>query len=232
MAAKARCQCAPECKQPPLSQSPFCEHHRIRCPRISPLSGDEPRYRPEKYNKTRRIRDSHNCFAYAFDHLEIPPEEECNEKACPVPFHQPGRRSGYPKWSEVKGKRCPDLISRLRADIHGIETTTFTRKCPKGTSKIALVVDPSEDYHFYRQDSNGYWSHKPGAMPVTNLDATGRLIYDPALATRKYVSKSGDLDYTEFCSYMCAPRRKSLRFKRGGRARSRRMTQRRRASNL
>ena len=218
-----QCQCTPECRSPVLPGMSFCAYHRQQCFRRAPLTGYEPDYKPEKYNRSKRIRESHNCFAYAFDHMDIPSLKECSDTSCPVPFHQPGRKSGYPKWNAVKGKRCPDLIARLRADIHGIQTTTFTRKCPKGTSKIALVVDPHEDYHFYRQDSNGYWSHKPGAMPVTNLDAQGRLIYDPAIASRKYANKSGStLNYTEFCSYLCAPRNKPLRFKRGGATRKRR----------
>lgn len=32
------------------------------------------------------------------------------------------------------------------------------------------------DYHWYRKDSNGYWSHKPGVTPVVNTDASGNLI--------------------------------------------------------
>jgi hypothetical protein len=149
---------------------------------MSPLSGWEPKYDPKKYNKTRKIKDSHNCFAYAFDHIDVSNSPSCTEESCALPFHQPGRASGYPKWSKVKGKRCPDLMSRLFGDVKELKQTTFDKKCPKYTSKIALVVDEDEDYHFYRQDSNGYWSHKPGSTNVTNLDANGKRIYNPELA--------------------------------------------------
>jgi len=212
----ARCQCDPKCKRPPLPSQPFCSVHQISCLRTAPLSGYEPPYAPSRYNKTRRVKDSHNCFAYAFDYIDLPSETECNETTCATPFHQPGTKSGYPKWSKIKGKRCPDLFARLRADIPGIKMSSFTRKCPRGTSKIAVVVDPKEDYHFYRQDADGYWSHKPGGTRVRRTDAKGHLIYDPSLAARDYVEGSSHLNYSRFCGYMCAPRTKTLKFKRGG----------------
>lgn len=218
-ALRPRCQCDPSCKNMPLPRLPFCKKHIYTCNKKSPLTGYEPAYNPSRYNKTRRIRNSHNCFAYAFDYMEVPSEKECNEKYCNTRFHQPGIQSGYPKWRHVKMKQCPDLVSRLRGDIPGIINTTFEEKCPPHTSKIALVVDPKEDYHFYRQDKNGLWSHKPGATHVTNLDATKRLIYNPELASRYY--DNGRLDYSSFCTYMCAPKTKTFKFKRGGRRRSR-----------
>ena len=214
MAVKPHCQCIKSCKNPPLEGSPFCKEHIKFCPRIAPLTGSETRFDPRKFNKTRRIKQSHNCFAYAFDHIELPPLDKCNEKYCMVPYHQPGRKSGYPKWSKVKTRSCPDLLARLHGDVKGLTHSTFEKKCPRGTSKIALVADEDEDYHFYRQDSNGYWSHKPGATDVTRLDATGRPIYDVELAARKY-EKTG-LDYDKFCSYLCVPRKTRHRFKRGG----------------
>ena len=46
---------------------------------------------------------------------------------------------------------------------------------------------PSERvYHWYREDKGGYWSHKPGITPVTNIDASGRLISNPAKANHNY----------------------------------------------
>jgi hypothetical protein len=199
----------------------------------APLSGYETTYNPSRYNGKFAVKDSHNCFAYAFNVMDMPPAEICNEKACNVPFHQPGRKSGYPRWSEVPDKRCPDLIGRLKADVPGLTLSSFTRKCPRGTRKIAVVVDPDEDYHFYRQDKPrtkagpSMWSHKPGGTPVTDLDASGRPIYNPELADRNY-TKKGHLNYTNFCSYMCVPQTKRHRFKRGGGRGTQRRSQTRR----
>ena len=36
-----------------------------------------------------------------------------------------------------------------------------------------------QDYHFYRLDNNGHWSHKPGQHPVTDRDGNGDRITDP-----------------------------------------------------
>lgn len=209
-----QCQCDKTCKNIPLPNSPFCEKHIDKCPIISPLSGYEPDYNPDSYNKYPGYKESLNCFAYAFDYRKLPKNKDCNEESCPVPFPQPGRASGYPKWSKVKGKRCPDLLARLFGDVPDLKVTSFNNQCPKKYSKIALVVDEDQDYHFYRQDSNGYWSHKPGGTNVTHLDATGRTIYNPELASRHY--QNSGLDYSNFCGYLCAPKSTKLYFKRGG----------------
>ena len=93
----------------------------------------------------------------------------------------------------------------------------FTSKCPDGFSKIALIIDESDDYHFLRQDSNGYWSHKPGARKVKNVDAFGHKIKDPRLANYNYALSDGaSLNYDIFCSYMCVPRNRPLYMKAGG----------------
>ncbi len=55
------------------------------------------------------------------------------------------------------------------------------------------------DYHFYRQDKGGRWSHKPGRTEVTNRDASGNPITDPRRADRKYEG----LEYTEVCGCFC-----------------------------
>jgi hypothetical protein len=206
-----RCQCVRSCKTPPLKNSPFCRKHRI-CKRISPLTGYEPKYNPDLYNKKKGVKESLNCFAYAFDYQKLP--KNCTENSCSAPFPQPGRASGHNTWSQSKGKRCPDVVGRLLGDIPSLKLSSFTRKCPKKYSKIALVVDEDEDYHFYRQDSNRFWSHKPGASNVTSKDGTGHAIYDPHLASRYY--KSSGLNYDEFCTYLCAPKDKIINLKYGG----------------
>ena len=138
-------------------------------------------------------------------------------KTCDVPFHQPGAASGHKKFSAQKYKTCPDMVGRLLGDNPMLKLTTFTEKCPARTSKIGLVVDADEAYHFYRQDSNGFWSHKPGGTAVTNKDAKGALIYDPKLADRNYDEKGSSLNSNIFCSYMCVPRDRPLYVKIGGR---------------
>lgn len=226
-----KCQCCgtvnPEF---PSSTSPFCVRcaARKRCSAQSPLSGYEPVYMPRLYNAKKYTLHNHNCFAYAFDIMDLPTAEECNgndKEECKVPFHQPGYFSGQKRFDESGEKRCFDLFTRLKSDMPAIEIARngrpiyFTDKPAKGYSKIALVIDPQQDYHFYRQDSNGFWSHKPGGTPVKNKDTSGRLIYNPELANRDSrddADNTDGLNYKVFCGFMCVPRLLPNRAKRGG----------------
>lgn len=212
------CQCQPNCRRTVKKMEHFCEVHRKhKCPRISPLSGSEPKYEPERWNTKKEVRETHNCFSYAMNILDPKQISSClTSKNCNVPFHQPGSASGHKKFSAQKYKTCPNMVSRLLGDNPILKVTDFTSKCPRGTSKIGLVVDADEDYHFYRQDSNKFWSHKPGGTSVTNKDAKGALIYDPKLADRNYDDKGSKLNYDIFCSYMCVPRYRNLYIKVGG----------------
>ena len=184
---------------------------RRRTRRPPALSGSEPQYNPALYNGDAIAKDQNNCLAYAFGiHDRVKGAEE-------APFTQPGLLSGYPPWNKIKGKRCPDLMARLMGDVPDIQPASFDAPCPKGFSKIAAVIDSKRDYHFYRQDSNGLWSHKPGSTDVTNLDAHGKVIRNPELAARNYNQDAADvLNYSSFCGYMCIPRSRTYRFKRGG----------------
>jgi hypothetical protein len=213
----SRCQCVPNCTNPPLSgKSPFCAVHAKKCTIRSPLSGWEPIYMPSLYNGTKDIQHNHNCFAYAFDVMD--PPTDCTGDACKKPFHQPGYAAGYGKIGEKKF--CAELLSRLKGDMPWIKITKFITPCKPGYSKIAIVIDPNNDYHFYRQDSNGFWSHKPGGQPVTNLDASNKLIYNPEFCNRDYRTPGStdpeELNYSIFCSFLEVPRNRPVHAKRGG----------------
>lgn len=66
---------------------------------------------------------------------------------------------------------------------------------PEGFYKVALVLDPGQDYHWYRQvwDHKGQWAHKPGITAATLYDSSGELIFFPENADRG--------NYTEFLGY-------------------------------
>jgi hypothetical protein len=63
---------------------------------------------------------------------------------------------------------------------------------------VALVIWPNNDYHWYRQDKVGCWSHKPGQTAARNIDNAGHQITDPKTCNRG--------PYTVFCSYMVTKR--------------------------
>jgi hypothetical protein len=166
----------------------------------------------EAWNNRQELRESHNCFAYALNSIDPNMMAKCkSDPSCNVPFPQPGYAAGFKRFSDQPEKGCGDMVSRLWGDNPKIRAVTFEEKCPPGTSKIALIVDPKRDYHFLRQDPDGYWSHKPGAMAVTRLDSTDRPILRPDRACFMYKKNKKDpLCYTEFCGYFCVPRNESL----------------------
>jgi hypothetical protein len=65
---------------------------------------------------------------------------------------------------------------------------------------MAVTKDsPDTDYHFYRHDSNGFWSHKPGRTSITNVDADNKLIINPDKANRNYTH----YNYGSGCGFFC-----------------------------
>lgn len=205
-----RCQCIASCRKSSIPGSPFCRTHTLNgCPRKAPLSGAEPKYDPNFFNKNPNLMGSHNCAAYAFGYLNKNAKEN-------DPFPQPGNFAGYPRFSKTRRKTCPDMLARIYGDMPSVRPATFDQVCPAGTSKIAMAVDARSDYHFWRQDSNGMWSGKPGATEVTDKDAFGRPIFDVELASRNYNKKGSHLNYNRFCGYMCVRRDKHPRLKGGG----------------
>jgi len=65
------------------------------------------------------------------------------------------------------------------------------------------VIWPGVDYHWYRQDKVGCWSHKPGSTPARNTDNSGHAIADPRTCNRG--------SYTNFCTYMITTRHVRIR---------------------
>ena len=57
-----------------------------------------------------------------------------------------------------------------------------------------------QDYHWYRQHPNGYWSHKRGSTQVIDTDAAGNKIKNPGAADRNY----RNVNYTVDCGVLCA----------------------------
>ena len=136
-------------------------------------------------------------------------------KGCEPLYHQPGGTKGLAgELGAASGRTCKVVERLMKADVPDLKRTTFKAKCPRGSSKIALVVHPGEDYHFYRQDPDGWWSHKDGANPVKRFDAEGKPIWNPRTAARDYRPKGSFLNYKDFCGYWCAPRRRTIKLSR------------------
>jgi len=137
-----------------------------------------PSYTPGFWNNDPNVRSHNNCYNYS------------NNKRTDT-FAQPGRASGITL--TLANMNCADVAPAAIAD--GIEAAPSANACPKGCVRIALVIAPGWDYHWYRRDADGMWTHKPGGTPATNLDNSGNPITNPETADRG--------PYTVFCGYFC-----------------------------
>ena len=139
---------------------------------------DNPTYNPDSWNDNSTIQGSNNCYSYACETMEGVKDEK---------GAQPGLRSGEMITST-------DLNEVMSASIRdgSVKKPNFWNKLgfgKKGYYSVYLVVDnigPAIDYHWYRQDKGGLWSHKPGLSKVGRMDASGRLIRNPARANHNY----------------------------------------------
>ena len=62
-----------------------------------------------------------------------------------------------------------------------------------------------ELYHFYRQDSDGTWSHKPGGTKAIRVDDAGNIIDNPVAANRNYERTTKKYNYDKNCGFFCYP---------------------------
>jgi hypothetical protein len=150
----------------------------VTCPPCH--AADAPAYNPGAWN-IPTIQPYNNCYNYANDHATNT-------------FAQPGRATGH----MYTALTCASVQPAAQSD--GL-TVAPNFSAPLAAGKgwyVALVIWPNADYHWYRQDKVGCWSHKPGSTAVRNVDNAGQPITDPRTCNRG--------PYTTFCTYMVTTR--------------------------
>jgi len=158
------------------TQSPLW-HTVTGIPNPPPYS--TPAYMPGYWNDAV-IQPNNNCYNYA------------NNKRTDR-FSQPGWAHGYTGYDITVAQ------VRNAAIADGLEPTDSTSVSPVGKTKVALVVGTVggwPDYHWYRKDINGYWTHKPGGTQATNLDQSGVVITNPETANRGGYTQFGGYFFT------------------------------------
>jgi len=140
------------------------------------------------------IRVATNCYAYA---LNIPG------------YHgNPGDQYYAPIFFPPT---CKNLISGAKEDgliepENDIEGSCGG-ECSKAYHKIQIFLDPKwirGDFHVYRQDEGGLWSHKAGKGGyIDNLDAKGKIIICPINQSRDN-TQYGERNYPVYCGTLCA----------------------------
>ena len=214
------------CTRNVVNGSNFCKIHQ-NCPNELKkfTSGYEPAYDPVPWNEDY-ARSSHNCYAYFLNNKKTALIDKCRElclkkhknpkdclerdEECRQLIPQPGDLSLLLQGEKIENNNrkmtCPNLHNSVMADNPSIKPSTFAEKCPAKYYKGAAVVKPGKTFHFYRQDNNGTWSHKPGLLDVTNKDASGNPIYIPHFSDRDYDNDPKyTLSYKDFCGYYCIP---------------------------
>ena len=162
-------------------------------------SGYEVAYEPEKWNKDNGVddvvQDFTNCYYYAINTQVNPvtgipynhkpqPGEYCGIDIISLKDSQKGYDTVYPGTSKNLVQYVTEQDYAAYNQAHGggyiFRPIGRNERCPAGSYKVALIV--GSDYHWYRQNPDGFWSHKPGDWPVTNVDEQGNSIIDPQYA--------------------------------------------------
>lgn len=134
-------------------------------------------YNPGFWN-VPTVQPYNNCYNYAMNYKSNT-------------FAQPGRISGH----QYSGAPTCAKVSNSAA-WDGCKST-----CSGSNKNVALVIWPNTDYHWYRRNSEGFWSHKPGQTAVRKTDNSGIVIN----GTTKTPFNCNRGPYTVFCSYLYSP---------------------------
>jgi hypothetical protein len=152
-----------------------------------------PEYNPSFWNASGVV-EKNNCYNYAMNVRST------------TAAAQPGTAHfGYQKLTSNDLNSCNVVASYAYLDgtigggwegfLYGVGMDVNAACGEPGMTKVALVIWPGWDYHWYRRDNDGWWSEKAGLTPADDLDAWGWPIADPQTANRG--------PYTLFCGYFC-----------------------------
>lgn len=169
---------------PELANAGVSIYHVERLEMLSIMFDTKDIYHP------RGIQQTNNCFAYAVNDAD---------KSFDAKDYQanPGDRARGARKQEIDTRLARNYNAFVRQTIEGsirdgmiytgdkmatregfYRVALFTRPIGKDVSK----PEEAMDFHYVRQDRNGRWSHKFGALTVTNLDYSEQPITDPRKA--------------------------------------------------
>jgi len=170
-----------------------------------------PRWKPELWNENipEEVKDYTNCYSYALNRIEFNIDGKL----------QPGELSG----EKYDFMDCDVIFEHIKKDLNREDVYKTDEKTKPNCfqNKIALALDiksDDKDYHFYRLDNNGTWSHKPGSTDATNKDASENLIFNPEIADRdysfkEYINDDGETEYGKnyelFCGFYMIPQNRA-----------------------
>lgn len=152
---------------PPADLSPAVAR---AAPRAPSLAVDAPLWDPDDPRWLPPNQDDNNCYSYAAN------------RANPLSngiIAQFGSANRLFPITVVTGSSC--LRGALSDGLIVSQGPSQSLAAGQG-HHACIVVNPYRDFHLYRQDSDGGWSHKIDVP--TRLDHSGNVIIDPRLSDR------------------------------------------------
>jgi len=144
-----------------------------------PVSGSEHPFSVYPWGSRGGGSNSNNCYAYAMHDWESYRAHKA----------QPGNRSGMSNRS-IEYRNCKKVHRRVMSDNpKKVRPTQLSRKCPRGYYKVALVIAPGRDFHWYKQHSMVYYRVKAGDTKVS----LARFFKVPASRFKEFVLTPGKM---------------------------------------
>ena len=151
------------------------------------VGGYEFSYNPSYWNGTRINKA--NCYYYAMNVVSSSTNKN---------HQQPGYKAGV-SFALTQSS----IINAVKKDVPyfsnvvSVRASSYSEIAGVNEYKVALVIAPNKDYHWYRQNSDCTWSHKRGHTEVVKTDASGYVVRDPQMCDRNY----GSINYSTFAGY-------------------------------
>lgn len=133
------------------------------------------------------LTDKANCYAYML-----------NISTYSGHKLQPGEKAGQTFSSLTTSSIYSASLKDMPYLGKKIRTSSYSETPGYREYKVALVIAPNYDYHWYRQDRDGGWSHKRGLTSIDFRDASLNPISDPQVANRNY---GNGLNYSTWGGY-------------------------------
>ena len=167
---------------------------------LLPTSGSELPYEPELWDEY--VEPICNCYSYMLNNQVYPGTNDI------WLGQQPGEFAGsassvLTEQGIYEGVLADDIKYKGASSDKLFRRIAENAVCPDGMYKVALVKVPnSKEYHWLRQDADGFWSHKNGPRPVTREDSLGARISNPR---EGYFKLDNVLEYTFVGFYAVCP---------------------------
>jgi len=139
--------------------------------------------------KRKYKRRSNNCYTYAINQPLNPYTGKYYEDYA---YCQPGYLGGkgIESWIDYYDIKLAskEILNSARRDLrrlgYKLLKTTYKKYIADNDCwKVAFCM-ADDDYHWYRQNDDGTWSHKRGAYEITNRDFSRKIIHNPEECNR------------------------------------------------